>query len=149
MIYAIKSGGQQSNTSTNKITTTLIIKTITPSYENIHTSLSFLSPKIMRLLNKVLAVLLVLFLLQHVQIQSCKASRLLYKGGELLRKEIGLQSLQRGPVAPSGPSGCTYIPGTNGPGCPVNEMHYARNALPRASPYPRLMGPFGMATKEK
>ena len=103
----------------------------------------------MRLLNKVLAVLLVLFLLQHVQIQSCKASRLLYKGGELLRKEIGLQSLQRGPVAPSGPSGCTYIPGTNGPGCPVNEMHYARNAFPRASPYPRLMGPFGMATKEK
>ncbi|KAK7819857.1 hypothetical protein CFP56_039501 [Quercus suber] len=103
----------------------------------------------MRLLNKVLAVLLVLFLLQHVQIQSCKASRLLYKGGELLHKEPRLQSLQRGPVAPSGPSGCTYIPGTNGPGCPVNEMHYARNALPRASPYPRLMGPFGMATKEK
>ncbi|KAK4586175.1 hypothetical protein RGQ29_023394 [Quercus rubra] len=103
----------------------------------------------MRLLSKVLAVLLVLFLLQHVQIQSCKASRLLYKGGELLHKELRLQSLQRGPVAPSGPSGCTYIPGTNGPGCPVNEMHYARNALPRASPYPRLMGPFGMATKEK
>ncbi|KAL4643423.1 hypothetical protein ACB092_02G091200 [Castanea dentata] len=149
MTYSMTSGGQQPNTSTNKITTTLIIKTVTPSYENIHTSLSFLSPKIMRLLNKVLAVLLVLFLLQHVQIQSCKASRLLYKGGELLHKGLGLQSLQRGPVAPSGPSGCTYIPGTNGPGCPVNEMHYARNALPRASPYPRLMGPFGMATKEK
>ena len=88
----------------------------------------------MRLLHNVLAVLLVLFLL-HVQ--SYKASRPLYEeGNQLMNKElIRLQSLQRGPVPPSAGSGCTYIPGTGGPGCPglVNEMHYAGAALPRTT----------------
>ncbi|PWA62028.1 hypothetical protein CTI12_AA365330 [Artemisia annua] len=28
------------------------------------------------------------------------------------------QSLPKGPVTPSGPSGCTYIPGSNGRPCP-------------------------------
>ncbi|KAJ0937994.1 hypothetical protein HanRHA438_Chr03g0148051 [Helianthus annuus] len=28
------------------------------------------------------------------------------------------QSLPKGPVPPSGPSGCTYIPGSGGPHCP-------------------------------
>ncbi|KAG2728027.1 hypothetical protein I3843_01G181600 [Carya illinoinensis] len=100
----------------------------------------------MRLLNIALAVLLLLSLL-HVQ--PYKASRVLYDEGELTHKELRLQSLPRGPVPPSGHSGCTYIPGTGGSGCPVNEMHYAGNALHRPSAYPRLMVPFGVATNHQ
>lgn len=69
----------------------------------------------MRLLNIVFAVLLLLSLL-HVQLY--KASRLLHDEGGLMNKELSLQSLQRGPVQGSDPSGCTYIPGTGGSGCP-------------------------------
>ncbi|KAG6597386.1 hypothetical protein SDJN02_10027, partial [Cucurbita argyrosperma subsp. argyrosperma] len=41
--------------------------------------------------------------------------------------KLKLQSLQRVRVPPSGPSGCTFIPGTNGPGCPLEVRHYAGN----------------------
>jgi hypothetical protein len=101
----------------------------------------------MRPLNIVLAMLLLLFLL-HVQLY--EASRPLHA-----EEDVRLQSLQRGNVPPSGASGCTYIPGTGGPGCPVKEMHYAGDALPRpamASSFPRLVVLFGVAaanTKEK
>lgn len=101
----------------------------------------------MGLLNIVLAMLLLLFLLN---VQLYNASRPLYEEGELfLNKDIRLQSLQRGDVPSSGASGCTYIPGTGGPGCPVKEMHYAGDALPRATAFPHLVVPLGVATKEK
>ncbi|KAJ8558060.1 hypothetical protein K7X08_004826 [Anisodus acutangulus] len=78
---------------------------------------------------------------------ACGVNGLLHEK-ELMR----LQSLQRGPVPPSGPSGCTNIPGSSGSGCPlnVNEMHFAgRHAKllrPSNSAYPgSLMVQFGVA----
>lgn len=101
----------------------------------------------MRPLNIVLAMLLLLLFLLHVQLY--EASRPLHAEEDVRT----LQSLQRGNVPPSGASGCTYIPGTGGPGCPVKEMHYAGDALPRpamASAFPHLVVQFGVAnTKEK
>lgn len=92
----------------------------------------------MRLLNFVLAVLVLLSL----YVQPYNASRILYE-------ELAFQSLQRGDVPPSGASGCTNIPGSGGSGCPlVNEKNYAGNALPRASAYPHLFVPFGVATNQ-
>ncbi|KAK4718567.1 hypothetical protein R3W88_016905 [Solanum pinnatisectum] len=57
------------------------------------------------------------------------------KGTRLLHEKdlMNLQSLQRGPVPSSGPSGCTNIPGNSGSGsgnCPlINEMHFAGHML--------------------
>ena len=42
------------------------------------------------------------------------------EGNSLLR-----QSLQAGPVPPSGPSPCTHIPGQRGGRCALNEMNVA------------------------
>jgi hypothetical protein len=96
----------------------------------------------MRILNLILAVLLLLSL--HVQLY--KASRIL---PEELNKDLSLQSLQKGPVPPSAGSGCTNIPGRNGPSCPqVNEMHYAGNTLPSDAAFPRLNVQFGVATNQ-
>ncbi|KAJ6356186.1 hypothetical protein OIU78_004318 [Salix suchowensis] len=54
-------------------------------------------------------------------------------------KSFSLQSLQRGPVPPSEGSGCTHIPGRDGPSCPqVNEMHYAGKGLPSDAAFPSL-----------
>ncbi|KAJ4833678.1 hypothetical protein Tsubulata_043724 [Turnera subulata] len=75
----------------------------------------------MKILNLVLPTVLLLSL----HFGSYTSSRILR--GELDGK-LALQSLQRGPVPPSGPSGCTHIPGKPGPSCPtnlVNEVHYA------------------------
>ncbi|KDP34822.1 hypothetical protein JCGZ_11184 [Jatropha curcas] len=98
----------------------------------------------MRLLNITLAAFLLLFL--HVQL--FQATRIL--SGDL-NKGLGLQSLQREPVPPSGPSGCTNGPESGGPSCPntvnVNQMNFAGNALPRA--YPRPMVQFGVAANHK
>lgn len=41
------------------------------------------------------------------------------------KKRFRLQALDKGPVPPSGPSGCTYIPGSSGPPCPIKEMNFA------------------------
>ena len=87
----------------------------------------------MGLFNLVFAMA-VLLLLLHVRPYT--ASRILYEQ----EAEILMESLQRGPVPPSGPSGCTYIPGNGGPNCPVQEMHFAGGG------HPRLMVQFGVAT---
>ena len=54
----------------------------------------------------------------------------------------------KGPVPPSGPSTCTYIPGTGGSNCPpVKEI----NILPQnthQTSYPRLVVPFAVATNQ-
>ncbi|CAI0465565.1 unnamed protein product [Linum tenue] len=67
-------------------------------------------------------------------------------------------SLQRGPVPPSGSSGCTHVPGSNGPGCPslVNQMNFA-GALHHqhhhhstvSSSYPVVVIPFGLADRRR
>ncbi|KAJ4831933.1 hypothetical protein Tsubulata_034549 [Turnera subulata] len=98
----------------------------------------------MKILNLVLPTVLLLSL----HFGSYTSSRILR--GELDGK-LALQSLQRGPVPPSGASGCTHIPGKPGPSCPtnlVNEIHYAANALPRASAYTPLMIPFNVASNQ-
>ena len=70
----------------------------------------------------------------HAQLH--KASRIL---PEELNEELSLQSLQRGTVPRSEGSGCTNIPGRDGPSCPqVNEMHYAGKGLPSDAAFPSL-----------
>ncbi|KAJ4726837.1 Collagen alpha-1(II) chain-like [Melia azedarach] len=44
----------------------------------------------------------------------------------------GLQSLQRGPVPPSG-NGCTYIPGRGGRHC-TDQMNFAAHVMPPPPP---------------
>lgn len=92
-----------------------------------------------------IAPLLLLFLCLAVNFQQYRAGRTLREQREeadarkLVRMEearkLNLQSLSRGPVTPSGPSGCTYIPGGGGSKCPVSEKHFAGDPLrrPRAS----------------
>ncbi|KAG6393118.1 hypothetical protein SASPL_147350 [Salvia splendens] len=41
-----------------------------------------------------------------------------------------LEALPRGPVPPSAPSSCTYIPGQGGPPCPLNEKHFSGRLRP-------------------
>ncbi|KAJ0093856.1 hypothetical protein Patl1_25203 [Pistacia atlantica] len=93
--------------------------------------------------NIILAALLALLL----HIQPGRASRVLHEQ-VLLNKEIQLQSLQKGSVPPIGGSGCTYIPGTSGPGCPVKEMNVAGDVLHRSGAYPSPMLTFGVATNQ-
>lgn len=76
--------------------------------------------------------------------QPCKATRVLHEE-LLLNKDIQVQSLQKGPVTPPGGSGCTYIPGTSGPGCPVKEMNVAGDVFHRSGAYPPPMLTFGVA----
>lgn len=71
----------------------------------------------------IVSAIIILVLVCHVQSQ-CKAGRVLHEAEERevmktnSNMKMVLQSLERGPVPPSGPSGCTYIPGTSGPKCP-------------------------------
>lgn len=81
----------------------------------------------MKILRITLAMAILLFLLQ---LQPNVAGRTLHEKLTMVRRrelelKLKLQSLQRVSVPPSGPSGCTFIPGTNGPGCPLKERHYA------------------------
>ncbi|KAL0348961.1 UNVERIFIED_CONTAM: hypothetical protein Sangu_1123900 [Sesamum angustifolium] len=73
----------------------------------------------------------------------------------LKEKGIFIHSLEKGPVPPSGPSGCTNIPGSGGSGCPINEMHFAGGHAPphpsgsTAYPHSSAAAAFGVATKQK
>ncbi|KAI3469705.1 hypothetical protein Pfo_026368, partial [Paulownia fortunei] len=101
-----------------------------------------------------LNVLLVLILSILLCVQLGKGSRLLHDQVETLKeKGLSINSLQKGPVPPSGPSGCTNIPGSGGGGCPINEMHFAgRGAPPHgggSAAYPHSVVSFGVATKQK
>ncbi|KAL8048105.1 hypothetical protein ABFX02_07G042000 [Erythranthe guttata] len=113
----------------------------------------------MRHHNIVLVLVLSIFLLC---LQLGKSSRLLLlhdQGEEALLKDksLFLNSLQKGPVPPSGPSGCTNIPGSGGGACPINEMHFAGGAPPRrggrgrssTAAYPQSIASFGVATQPK
>lgn len=107
-----------------------------------------------------MVALLLLFLCLAINIQQYQASRILHDhpvetdNRKLVMKieEAGIkniQSLQRGPVPRSGPSGCTNIPGGSGPSCPVSEMHFAGGALRHPPAYPRSTIMFGVATDQK
>ncbi|OVA14681.1 hypothetical protein BVC80_1817g27 [Macleaya cordata] len=80
----------------------------------------------------------------------CKASRILEGEEEswMMKRELVLQSLPRGPPTPSGPSGCSNIPGGGGPNCPINQMNFAGNVLHHVNVYPRLDVRFGVATNQ-
>ena len=67
-----------------------------------------------------------------------------------MKEQLNLVSLDKGPVPPSGPSTCTYIPGTGGKNCPpLEEMNVAGNLqLYRAETYPRLVVPFAFAANK-
>jgi len=62
---------------------------------------------------KVILALLLLLTISHVEPNI--ASRVLNTKNKF---QLSLQSLAKGPVPPSGPSGCTFIPGTGGQFCP-------------------------------
>lgn len=96
-----------------------------------------------------LNIALAAFLLLSLHVQTYQASRIL--SGDLYSKELVLQSLPRGPVPPSGASGCTHIPNTGGPSCPntVNTMNVAGHVLSPTGAFPRLMVEFGVATTQK
>lgn len=58
-----------------------------------------------------------------------------------------LFSDQKKRVPPSGPSGCTYIPGSGGSGCPIMEMHFAGGGV-RPATYSYSMNIFGVDTNQ-
>ncbi|KGN56901.1 hypothetical protein Csa_009866 [Cucumis sativus] len=84
-------------------------------------------------------------LLLLLQLQPNLAGRTLHEKPPMVRRmelNLKLQSLQRVSVPPSGPSGCTFIPGTNGPGCPLKERHYVANhSTQRPSTHRRYAAP--------
>ncbi|XVF71955.1 hypothetical protein PTKIN_Ptkin12aG0081700 [Pterospermum kingtungense] len=63
-----------------------------------------------------------------VSTHPCQASRALNED------VLVLESLQKGPVTPSGPNGCTHIPGRSGPPC-TNHRAFAGHVM--APPTPR------------
>ena len=102
----------------------------------------------MGLLNTALAILLLLSLLHF---EPSTASRVLYDHKEeliMVTKGLEFQSLPRGPVPPSGPSGCTYVPGSGGSNCPLGEKHYVGDSFHRASAFPHLVVQVGVATNQ-
>ncbi|KAL4310313.1 hypothetical protein GQ457_01G031980 [Hibiscus cannabinus] len=100
---------------------------------------------------RVLNVALVSLLLLHVlQIHAVSGTRFLHEEIKLVTKEVRLQSLQKGNIPPSEGSSCTNIPGSGGPPCPLNEMHYsAATTIRHSAAYPRPMLQSGVATNHK
>ncbi|KAH1230122.1 Protein PIN-LIKES 3 [Glycine max] len=86
----------------------------------------------MKVLNFILALIL---LVAVVHVQPSLAGRVLN-----MKEKLSLMSLDKGPVTPSGPSTCTYIPGTGGKNCPpLEEMNVAGNFHHHSDEtYPRL-----------
>ncbi|KAL7144890.1 hypothetical protein ABFS83_07G041700 [Erythranthe nasuta] len=109
--------------------------------------------------HNIVLVLVLSILLLCLQLGQSSRLLLLHDQGEealLKDKTLFLNSLQRGPVPPSGPSGCTNIPGSGGGACPINEMHFAGSVPPRrgrgrssAAAYPQSIATFGVATQQK
>ncbi|KAK7279201.1 hypothetical protein RJT34_24247 [Clitoria ternatea] len=76
----------------------------------------------MRIFNIIL-VLILLHTMMHVQ-PNLVACRVL----NMEKQQLSLQSLDKGPTPPSGPSGCTFVPGSGGTNCLVKEMNVAGEA---------------------
>ncbi|KAK7391637.1 hypothetical protein VNO78_20054 [Psophocarpus tetragonolobus] len=93
----------------------------------------------MKVLN--LSFVLIL-LLAMVHVEPSLAGRVLN-----MKEDLSLMSLEnKGAVTPSGPSTCTYIPGTGGTNCPpVQEMNVAQHIQHHShETFPRLLVPFGV-----
>lgn len=89
-------------------------------------------------MRKILSTILGILLL----LQACKGGRILNE-----KPGIELQSLERGLVPPSGPSGCTHIPESSGTKCPmIGEMHVVGRAMDQSAAYPNVVNPFSVAT---
>ncbi|XP_059599205.1 uncharacterized protein LOC116803646 [Vitis vinifera] len=88
-----------------------------------------------------LVLLVVLFnfmLLSAWSFRELEAMRLLGGGQWAKRNSLVLQSLQKGPVLPSGPSPCTHIPEQRAGRCTFNEKNIADDiatAPPAVSAY--------------
>ncbi|KAL2325074.1 hypothetical protein Fmac_024132 [Flemingia macrophylla] len=97
----------------------------------------------MKVLNSIFALILVLVV---IHVQPNLAGRVL----NMKEQQLNLMTLDKGPVTPSGPSTCTYIPGSGGRNCPpLNEMNVAGNIQHyNGETYPRLVLPFGVATNQ-
>ncbi|OVA05286.1 hypothetical protein BVC80_441g26 [Macleaya cordata] len=75
----------------------------------------------MKILSMILGTVIVLLLL-FLSTYPCEAAgRVLHEKNRLVDIRLGLESLQRGPISPSGPSGCTNIPGSGGTDCPIKN----------------------------
>jgi len=99
----------------------------------------------MKVLNFIFAVVL---LAAVVDVVPTLAGRVLK-----MKEEGSLISIDdKGPVPPSGPSTCTYIPRTGGTNCPpLKEMNIVAENTEHHSHeanYPRLVVPFGVATNQ-
>jgi hypothetical protein len=69
------------------------------------------------------------------------------EGERWSEKIVGnIQSLQRGPVPPSGGSPCTHIPGRGSGKCSLGEMNFAGHTVALAPPaFPDAIMNFGAA----
>ncbi|KAJ6854638.1 hypothetical protein NC651_039550 [Populus alba x Populus x berolinensis] len=57
------------------------------------------------------------------------------EGEQWLKQDLGnIQSLERGPVPPSGGSSCTHTPGRGSGHCPLGEMNFAGHNVAHAPP---------------
>lgn len=102
-----------------------------------------------------IAFFVVIFVLLCLHLQSGQASRVLHGQDKEWKQKahVLLQALPKGSVDPSDPSGCTYIPGTGGTGCPINQKNFAGGDLSRAATsgaYPQPSNVrFGVASNGK
>ncbi|CAJ1976519.1 unnamed protein product [Sphenostylis stenocarpa] len=100
----------------------------------------------MKVLNFILALILFVAV---VHVEPNLASRVLK-----MKERVSLVSLDnKGPVPPSGPSTCTYIPGTGGKNCPpveeiMNVEENTRHHSAETETYRRLVVPSGVATNQ-
>ncbi|KAF9608932.1 hypothetical protein IFM89_012100 [Coptis chinensis] len=103
----------------------------------------------MRVPIKVIATVVVIIVLSIVHPHN--ATRTLYEEEEkwMMKRSLISESLQKGPIPPSGPSGCTYIPGNGGPSCHIKGKMVAGYVFARARAYPHLIRPFGVAADHK
>ncbi|XAR57375.1 hypothetical protein NMG60_11025496 [Bertholletia excelsa] len=98
---------------------------------------------------RLLGVAVLLVLIGLLLFQPCKATRVLLEEEMVKRRATLLQSLPRGPVPPSGPSGCTNISGSGGIGCLVKERNFVGAALARTGAQPRVAVPLRVAPNQK
>ncbi|PIA45272.1 hypothetical protein AQUCO_01700661v1 [Aquilegia coerulea] len=93
---------------------------------------------------KVYVTIIMFMLISSKQLEAMRP----LEGDEWLLKkdDLVIQSLQRGPVAPSGRSPCTYIGGSNTGRCPLNGRKTAGHVVAQAPPvFPGAIVEFGVA----
>lgn len=67
-------------------------------------------------------------------------------GEPWLNKNLAMQTLQRGPVTPSGPNPCTYIPGRSHGRCTLSEMDVADHVAHAPPAFPDHVVSFAAAS---